>query len=586
MLTELAVRNFAVIEETRLSLGAGLNVVTGETGAGKSLLVDALSFVLGGPVDRGVIRAGAATASVDAVFRLPSSLTELRAALAEVGHEPDEDGTLVLSRETHREGNTVSRLNGRAVPVRVAREVGERLVDIHGQGQHLALFDSGFQLAVLDAFGGLQAKRDGVARAVAEVRRVEAEMSRVVSDAHRVAERSDLLRFQAGEIRAADLKPGEEAALTEERDVLANARAVQEACAAAYELLYDAGSNASDLLAQAVQALRRALGPLRTLAPSIDALEQSAAQIEDAAREIRGYAESLESDPARLGEIEDRLELVRRLKRKYGGGEEATLAFAADAERQLAEVEHADDRRIELEAGLDEARLRAGGLAWELSQRRRDAAAALDGETAAQLADLDLGRVRFTTEVAQTPDGDGLPWGPGPERYAFTADGVDRVEFRVETNPGEGAKPLDRVASGGETSRIMLAVTVALHGAAPTPTVAFDEIDAGIGARAGEVVGRKLWLLARDAQVLCVTHLPQIAAFADRHFRVEKAELDARTYASAAQLGDDARLGEIAEMLGGRRSSELDAAAARMLDAAQAAKQAASSHSPEAERRG
>ena len=329
MLTELAVRNFAVIEETRLALGAGLNVVTGETGAGKSLLVDALSFVLGGPVDRGVIRAGAATASVDAVFRLPSSLTELRAALAELGHEPDEDGTLVLSRETHREGNTVSRLNGRAVPVRVAREVGERLVDIHGQGQHLALFDSGFQLAVLDAFGGLQAKRDAVARAVAEVRRVEAEMSRLMSDAHRVAERSDLLRFQAGEIRAADLKPGEEAALTEERDVLANARAIQEACAAAYELLYDAGSNASDLLAQAVQALRRAPGPLRTLAPSIDALEQSAAQIEDAAREIRGYAESLESDPARLGEIEDRLELVRRLKRKYGGGEEAALAFAA-----------------------------------------------------------------------------------------------------------------------------------------------------------------------------------------------------------------------------------------------------------------
>ena len=223
MLTELAVRNFAVIEETRLALGAGLNVVTGETGAGKSLLVDALSFVLGGPVDRGVIRAGAATASVDAVFRLPPSLTELRAALAELGHEPDEDGTLVLSRETHREGNTVSRLNGRAVPVRVAREVGERLVDIHGQGQHLALFDSGFQLAVLDAFGGLQAKRDAVARAVAEVRRVEAEMSRLMSDAHRVAERSDLLRFQAGEIRAADLKPGEEAAITEERDVLANA---------------------------------------------------------------------------------------------------------------------------------------------------------------------------------------------------------------------------------------------------------------------------------------------------------------------------------------------------------------------------
>ena len=318
--------------------------MTGETGAGKSLLVDALSFVLGGPVDRGVIRAGAATASVDAVFRLPPSLTELRAALAELGHEPDEDGTLVLSRETHREGNTVSRLNGRAVPVRVAREVGERLVDIHGQGQHLALFDPGFQLAVLDAFGGLQAKRDAVARAVAEVRDVEAEMSRLMSDAHRVAERSDLLRFQAGEIRAADLKPGEEAALTEERDVLANARAIQEACAAAYELLYDAGSNASDLLAQAVQALRRAPGPLRTLAPSIDALEQSAAQIDDAAREIRGYVESLESDPARLGEIEDRLELVRRLKRKYGGGEEAALAFAADAERQLAEEEHADRR--------------------------------------------------------------------------------------------------------------------------------------------------------------------------------------------------------------------------------------------------
>lgn len=563
MLLELTVRNFAVIEETRLTLGDGLNVITGETGAGKSLLVDALEFVLGGRVERDLIRAGADGASVEAVFRV----TEPTSALSEVLDEHgalNEEGTIVLYRETHREGRTISRLNGRAVPVAGVRAVGSHLVDIHGQGGHLSLLDPASQMLLLDAFAGAGPGREEVAALVVELRRGQEELAALTADARQAEQERDLLRFQAEEIGSADITPGEEAALIGQRDLLANARAIQEACAAAYETLYAGGTNASDQIAEAVQVLRHTPDPTGALAPQIDAMETSAAQIEEAAREVRAHGEATEADSARQDAIEDRLVLVRRLKRKYGDTEEAVLAFGEEALRKLDVAGHTDERCEQISAELAELRTRTGTAAWDLSLHRQEAAAALGEAVTIHLRDVGLDRVRLLAQVTQVMDEQGLAV-PDGGTYAFDANGVDRVEFQVETNSGEGLKPLAKVASGGETSRLMLALKSAIEAGGGVSTLVFDEIDVGIGARASEVVGHKLGQLGRGAQVLCVTHLPQIAAFANRHFRVDKAVMADRTYAFAEALSDDARVGELAEMLGGKRSPELDEAAYQML---------------------
>ena len=549
MLTELTVRNLAVIEETRLAFGPGLNVITGETGAGKSLLVDALAFVLGGAADRGMMRHGADSTSVEAVFAVSGEL-HAQEALAEFGVEVDEeDGVAVLYREVHKEGRTVSRLNGRAVPVSVLRAVGGALVDIHGQGSHLSLLDPRFQMRVLDDFGGLGEQRAAVERTVEEARRLRGELDNADAGIREADQRRDLLAFQVEEIEAAALIDGEEEALLREQNVLEHAESVRDACAAAYHALSEGDRNAADLAAEALDHLRRAPGAAEALAAQVEALESALAQLGDAAREVRNIAESVESDPARLAEIEERVELLRRLERKYGGSESAVLAFAEDARARLERIETADERRGELERVLAEASRNAGALAVELSEARRRAAAALSEAVAAELREVGLERASFNIAVEQDEADDGLP-APDGRRYAFSPSGIDRITFAARTNPGEESRPLAKVASGGETSRMMLALNSALQTASGAPSLVFDEIDAGIGSRAGEVVGRKLWAVGQRAQVLCVTHLPQIAAWADTHFRIGKAVQDGRTYSGAESLSGDERAGEIAGMLG------------------------------------
>ncbi len=548
MLAELTVRNLAVIEETRLVFGPGLNVITGETGAGKSLLVDALAFVLGGAADRGMMRRGADSMSVEAVFAV--SEPRVREALAELGVEVDEDdGVAVLYREVHKEGRTVSRLNGRAVPVSMLRAVGGALVDVHGQGSHLSLLDPRFQMRVLDDFGVLGEQRNAVERAVAETRRVQGELADADAAIRDAEQRRDLLAFQVDEIEAAAPVDGEEDALLRERNVLEHAESVRDACAAAYQALSEDDRNAADLAAEALDHLRRAPGAAEALGAQVEVLESAVAQLGDVAREVRRLAESVESDPARLAEIEERVELLRRLKRRYGGSESAVLAFAEDARAQLERIETADERREKLERALVEASSSAGALAAGLSEARRSAAGRLREAVAAELREVGLERASFDIAVERDEADDGLP-APDGNRYAFSPGGIDRVTFAARTNPGEESRPLAKVASGGETSRMMLALNSALQTASGAPSLVFDEIDAGIGSRAGEVVGRKLWTVGRRAQVLCVTHLPQIAVWADTHFRVGKAVQDGRTYSGAESLSDDERVGEVAGMLG------------------------------------
>jgi DNA repair protein RecN (Recombination protein N) len=573
MLIDLTVRNLAVIAHTQLELGQSLNVVTGETGAGKSLLVDALEFVLGGAADRSLIRAGADSASVEAVFQVRGPSRLLVAALATAGVGLDDEGGIVLFRETHRKGRTISRLNGRAVPVSVVRGIGVALVDIHGQGTHLSLLDPTFQLIMLDSHIGDRRLAPAVEKAVVVVRALESEMAELSANSRTAAQQKDLLEFQVNEITDVGLMLGEEATLVAERHELANAGMIQEACATAYEALYGDSTNADELIAQAVRSLRRSLDPSGKLAAHIDALEESAARLSESARDIRSYAEGISGDPARLQEVEDRIEAVRRLKRKYGDTEEAVLDFGAEAQRKLEAYETSDERLVALSSEIISAREWAGTLAWELSKARQGAANRLSDSSALHLEEVGMPHVRFFCEMTQSQDENGLTC-PDDQSYGFDATGIDSVEFLVETNPGEGLKPLARVASGGETARLMLALISALHSEAGVPTLVFDEIDAGIGARASEVVGRKLWTLGGAAQVLCVTHLPQIAAYADRHFRVQKAIEDERTFAGALALDATARVNELAEMLGGERNDDLDSAALRMLQAAEATKAA------------
>ena len=569
MLLELTVRNFAVIEETRLTLSPGFNVITGETGAGKSLLVDALDMVLGGRADRDVIRAGADAASVEAVFQFAPGDSGWSAAVAELELPVDEDGVLVFAREVHREGRGLCRLNGRTVPLSLVRTAGRRLLDIHGQGEHLSLLDSAFQLRLLDSFGGLDGLRDSVAEQAEVVRRLERERSALTSDAHQIEQRRDLLAYQTGEIDAARLAPDEGETLRRERDLLMAAQAIQEACAAAHQTLHEGTPSATELIASARRALERTPDPTGTLAQQAVALETAYVQVQEVAREIRTFAGSLEDDPGQLEQVQERLELVQTLQRKYGDTVEAVLAYAEEARRELEAVVGAGQCLADLEVELAEARRAAGAKAWELSLSRRDAAEALEGSVTTELADLSLEGVRFVAALSRQENQAGLA-SPEGAAYLFTESGIDQIEFQVASNPGEGLKPLARVASGGETSRLMLAIKGVLQANDPVSTLVFDEIDSGVGGRTGEVVGRKLWALGRGGQVVCVTHLPQIAAYGDHHLRVDKEVLLGRTFAQVAPMEPESRVSEIGSMLGGPAGPELERVAGQMLQNAKA----------------
>lgn len=571
MLAELTVRNLAVIEETHLAFGPGLNVITGETGAGKSLLMDALVFVLGGATDRGMMRRGEDSTSVEAIFAIGDH-PHTQHELTDLGVEIDgEDGVVALYREVQRRGRTTSRLNGRAVPIGVLRGVGRALVDIHGQGSHLSLFDQRLQLQALDGFGGLEDQRRAVEDALEQMRGLRSELGDAESAMRAAEQRRDLLSFQVNEIEAAAPLDGEEEMLLLERNVLDHAESVRTACAAAYHALSEGDRNAADLAAEALDYLRRSQSTAQALAAQVTALESAIDQLVEAARCVRNLAETVEANPARLVEIEERIELLRQLKRKYGTSESEVLLFAGHARSQLGLIESANERNRELDRALAGALRKAGSLSAELSQGRRRAATALSDAICSELREVGLERASFTIAVEQEEADDGLP-SPSGQRYAGSSSGIDRVTFLAQTNPGEEPRPLAKIASGGETSRMMLALNSVLQAASGAPSVVYDEIDAGIGSRAGDVVGRKLWTVGRAAQVLCVTHLPQIAVWADTHFRVGKAVQAGRTYSGADTLGMEEREEEIAGMLGGGAS--VSQAAREMLERAAQKKRA------------
>ena len=563
MLLDLAIKDFAIIDELRLAFEPGFNALTGETGAGKSILIDALGAVLGERVGSDVVRTGARTARVEATFDVGDLLDRpaVAAAFADIGVEA-EDGVLILSRDVQAGGRSSARINGRAATAGMLARVGVHLVDIHGQSDHLSLLRSDEQLGLLDRFAGVQAEREALAEGVAELRALRRRIADVAGGARERAQRIDLLRFQAAEIAAAALRPGEEEDLLAERSVLANAERLAADAALAYALVHgDDEAFDVDAALPALQALRQASGYLldvgrvdEGMAPVAARLQEIVYLLEDVAAETRAYRDRIEADPGRLAVVEERLDLLKALKRKYGATIEEVIATGEAADRELegltgGEVD-VDALREREDSLLDDLGRRAAAL----SARRRNAGDELASKVEAAIGDLKMGRARFAVGITQVDARDGAPF-PTPEdpdrRVAVDPSGADRVEFLIAPNAGEALKPLGRVASGGETARLMLALKSILSAADATPTLVFDEVDVGVGGRSGQVVGEKLWGLADGHQVLVITHLPQIAAFAEAHFRIAKGERDGRVVSRVETIGDDERIDELAAMLDG-----------------------------------
>jgi DNA repair protein RecN (Recombination protein N) len=559
VLSELTIYDFAIIDKLHLRFGPGFNVLTGETGAGKSIIIDAVSLLLGGRGAVDLIRTGASQAAVEGTFSLDDdALTAIGPLLEQDDLEGDDPAILILAREIRRGGRNVCRVNGRAVSLKVLRGIGEHLVDIHGQTEHLSLMRVREHIDLLDRYGELWPTRAEFASLVRQLRRVRQELADLRRDERELARRVDLLQYQAREIEAAHLEPGEDEALVQERTRLANAEQLRELADEAFFALYgghDERASAVDLL----QASARALAGLSRLDPSTGVLGEAAEtvsyQLEDLAGQLRDYRDRIEFNPQRLNQVEERLALIHSLQRKYGDSIEDVLAFADRAQRELETIEHSEERIAELVAQEDRLLHDIGLLGTRLSAQRRDAGQQLAAGIEAELEALSMDRARFGVDVSWRDDPDGA-YVEG-RRVALYLTGLDRVEFMVAPNVGEPLKPMVRIASGGETSRLMLALKTVLAQADRTPTLIFDEIDAGIGGRIGAVVGQKLWGLtvvdagkARQHQVLCVTHLPQLATYGDLHFHVKKGVVGDRTVTNVHCLDDREREQELAGMLG------------------------------------
>jgi DNA repair protein RecN (Recombination protein N) len=540
MLKLLRINNIAVIPTLELELGPGLTLLTGETGAGKSILIDALGLLLGRRASADLIRTGEDRAAVEAVVELEDADAWLGA------HGLPYEGEVVLRREIQASGKGRATVNGALVPLSLLRELAPDVAVVHGQHEPQGLLDPARHLDLLDHFAALEGVAS-LAELYRELRAVEAAVERLGKDRREAERHREMLEFQAAEIEAAALAPEEEDHLRLEKARLANAGRLAELSGEAYALLYDDEAAALGRLGQVFRRVEDLAAIDPDFRPHAEARPALVAQLEELALLLRGYQERLEVSPGRLDEVESRLALIERLKRKYGETVEEVLAFAERARDELEEFGSPEEQEKALEERREHL---AGGYleqARALSRRRRGAAGRLEETVRGELAQLAMEKTRF--RIAFQPESAEDSEGAGSDRW--TERGLERAEFLISPNPGEELRPLARVASGGELSRIMLALKSVVHGDNPGVTLVFDEVDAGIGGRVAEVVGRKLRAVAAHQQVLCVTHLPQIAALADQHLAVHKRVEGGRTRTVVAELSASDRVEELARMLGG-----------------------------------
>ena len=547
MLSVLHIENIAVIEQAEILFEGGFNVLTGETGAGKSIVIDAISAILGERTYRDVIRTGANRAFVSAIFtNIPQYdwFSE-----NQVEFDPQE---LQVQREIYADGRNVCRVNGRPVSVASLKKLGGRLINIHGQHDSQQLFDEENHLTYLDAFARDEQELEAYQQAFSAMQSVQREIQKLSMDESEKLRLVETLTFQIEEIRAANLVSGEEEQLKERRKVLQNAEKLSDALRMADEALYggDSSDGAAGLLSNAEHALSR----VSTISADMQTLHQKISDlmysVQDAADELRAMRDDLSYSEGELEEIEKRLDAIHKLKRKYGASVEDVLAYLADSEQRLDEIEFASDRIETLkkrEAELQKETIRQGEI---LREKRLSAAQAMESRICDELRQLDMPKIRFVCEFT-------------PQQPMQT--GLDSVRFLMSANVGENLKPLSKVASGGELARIMLAMKQVLAQQDGVPTLIFDEVDAGVSGRAAQKVAYKLWTVSKGRQVLCVTHLPQIAAMADAEYTVEKRVENERTYTSVLHLDESGRKQELARLIGGSMITETTLAGAAEL---------------------
>lgn len=549
MLEHLHIRNVVLIKESEISFGDGLNILTGETGAGKSMIIDSLQFALGGRAGKDFLRHGEKQAAVEALFSVQSqALTE---KLAENGIVPEEDGTLLITRTLSEAGKSVCRINGSTVTVGMLKEIAEDMIDIYGQHEHQSLLNPVKHIRLLDRFCGA-----GFGEAMEEYKNsrqrlkdLEKQLTILIGDESQREQRMDMLLFQKEEIEAAELQEGEEDALLEQKKRLSSMERLIRLTGESVTLLYDGDDrapSACDQLGDALAKLQEAAEYDAALSPLADALADGYAAVEDCARELKREAEEQEADPEELERIEERLQLFYKLKRKYGGSIEAVLEFYEKAVQELEFLSNSSEKAAELSAKKAAEEKRLSALAETLTARRRATAEQVEEQIETALHDMEMKHARFHIQIEEKAD-----WG---------ADGKDKVEFLISANAGEPLKPLAKIASGGEMSRVMLALKTVLVDADEIGTFIFDEIDTGVSGRTARRVGEKMRFLGGKRQLLCITHLPQIAAMADNHFLIEKESDAGETVTRVTALDEEGAVREVARLMNDVTETTLAAA--------------------------
>ncbi len=542
MLSELYIDNIAIIEAASIQFEKGFNIFTGETGAGKSILIDAINAVLGERTSRDLIRTGATKASVTALFTDISD--SVRAKLISLGYEPDEDGSLLISREVTTDGRANCRIYAKPATVSMLRELGEQLIDIHGQHDSRSLLDTDKHTRFIDAFGNLHPLLEQYTTHYIQLREIERRLQSISTDESDKARRIDLLTYQIGEIEEAALEPGEEENLLAERKRINNASRIIEALGIAYESLAggDGAEGASRLIGEAGRALVDISPVCEEVADTGRRIDEISIELEEFAHDLRLMLDEFEYDPRNLDKIEHRLDLIYRLKKKYGSSTEEILRFLENAQQELAEIELSDGLIQKLTVQREHTLKAATDAAEQLSLRRDEVSAEFSRRVKDELWFLDMPNVEFTVQN---------------DKVDLRASGIDSIQFLISTNPGEPPKPISKIASGGELSRIMLAIKTVLAGSDEVDTMIFDEIDTGVSGRAAQKIGLKLKEIANGRQVICVTHLAQIAALGDHHMLIEKQVHDGKTFTKVNALSRDERKCELARIMGGDTVTEL-----------------------------
>ncbi len=563
MIKELRIENFAIIDQLELVFGKGLTTFTGETGAGKSILLDAIEALVGGRAEITMIRSGADRANLEAIFTIPALHKEEILHLLDTEGLLENENEILFNREIRRGGRNIARLNGRVVTVSLMREIGSYMVDIHGQSEHLSLLTVRQHLRLLDRFANNQEYLDNYRAIYQTVKKVRGDLAELREAEQDAARQTDLLKYQIQEIEAAMIQPGEEDILRRELSRLANSEKLASLAQNAYALLEENSPDTpsvSEMLGNVAKSVRSLAQIDHDLENLVGQSETINSLVADTSRILQDYIEKIEYNPKRLEQTETRLALISILKKKYGEDETAVLDFAEAARIKLEHISHAEERIEELEQQEIVLLQKITDAARTLSETRQEAARILSDRMEMELSGLKMAGAQFSVSIIHKPNETGIMMSDG-QKIEFNSSGIDHIEFLIAPNPGEGLKPLVKIASGGETSRLMLALKNVLANADTIPTLIFDEIDQGIGGRVGVLVGEKLWQLGTTHQVLCVTHLPQLAAYGNQHFHVHKKIVNGRTQTIVETLNNLRRESELAHMFGG--DSEVNRAAAQ-----------------------